>query len=176
MARLPRWGVLAVGLAFLLGLPANLRPVLARAAPQAPVALGLSDREEWQQARLGGWDAVQWLNEHSPPGERVALLFCWPAWPLERPWLLGSVEEHVPSRYLLAREGDHALQALREGGVTWVLRGRVSFLHRTYPFLDDATFHREFEAPEEQLDRLLAAEGVLMFEQGRYQVWRLPAR
>ncbi|MFH1463307.1 MAG: hypothetical protein ABIO70_02870 [Pseudomonadota bacterium] len=176
MARLPRWAAAAVGLAFLLGLPANLRPVLRQTTTQAPAALGLTDREAYLEEHLGGWEAVRWLNEHSPEDAQIALLFCWPAWPLERPWVLGSVEEHVPSRHLLAREGDASLRVLREGGVTWVLRGRVHFLHKTYPFLDGATFEREFVAPEEHLDRLLAAEGVLMFEQGRYQIWKLPER
>ena len=176
LARLPRWGAVAVGFAFLAGLPANLRPVLRQTAEQAPVALGLADRDAYLDEHLGGWAAVRWVNEHTPPGSTVALLFCWPAWPLDRPWVLGSVEEHVPSRYLLAREGDGALAALRAGGVTWVLRGRVHFLRKTYPFLDEATFRREFVAPEEHLDRLLEAEAVLMFEQGRYQVWKLPPR
>lgn len=174
-ARLPRPAGWAVGAAFLLGLPANLRPILGRAAERAPVALGLVSREEWLDQHLDAWPAVRWLNEHGPADASVALLFCWPAWLIERPWTLGSVEEHVPTRALLARHGAGALAELERQGVTHVLVGRVNFVRKTYPFLDDATFEAQFEAPEAQLRALLEREAMLEFEDGRYAVWKLSA-
>ncbi len=173
LARLPRWAVGAVVLCWLAGLPANLAPVLAVARDQAPVALGLETTDAYLERQVTAWPAIRWLNEHSPPEARVALLFSWQAALLERPWVLGSVEDHVPTRHFLALHGDDALDQLRAGGVTHVLVSRINFLHKAYPFLDDASFEAWFEQPEQQLQAMLEDQAVLMFEQGRHAVYRL---
>ena len=172
-ATLPRWGAAALGLAWLAGLPSNLGPWLAGVSQAAPVAMGLEDPEAFRTRALPGYEAAVYVNEHLPEDAVVAVLNAWPLEPLERPFLLGSVEDHVPTRHLLFVEGDQSLQALREAGATHVLAGRVNFLHKSYPFLDAASFREQFEQPESQLEELLLAEGVVLFEAGRYSVWRL---
>lgn len=173
LSRLPRWAAAAVALCWLLGLPANLRPVLSVARDQAPVALGLEPASALLDARVTAWPAIRWINEHSPADAHVALLFSWQAALLERPWVLGSVEDHVPTRHFLALHGDGALDALRAEGVTHVLTSRINFLHKAYPFLDQPSFEAWFEQPEAQLEALLEEDAVLMFEQGRHAVYRL---
>ena len=87
--------------------------------------------------------------------------------------MLGSVEDHVPTRHLLFSRGDQSLAWLRAQGVTHVLAGKVHFIRKSYPFLDEETFEEQFVAAEAQLDALLLAEATLVFESGRYGVWRL---
>jgi hypothetical protein len=173
LARLPRWVQAAALLCWLAGLPANLRPVLADAAERAPVALGLEEPEAYLARRLDAWPAVHWINEHSPPEARVALLFGWYGAALERPWILGSVEDHVPTRHLLAVHGDGVIDALREAGATHVLTSRVRFLRKSYPFLGEEAFEAQFEQPEQQLQQTLDRGAVLMFQQGRHAVYAL---
>ncbi len=173
LARLPRWAAGAVVLCWLLGLPSNLRPVLAKARDQAPVALGLETQEAYLERELTAWPAVGWINEHSPSDARVALLYSWHAALLERPWVMGSVEDHVPTRHFLALHGDDALAQLRARGVTHVLTTRVNFLHKSYGFMDRAAFEEQFERPEQQLQDALDREAVLVFEEGRHAVYAL---
>ncbi|MCB9764525.1 MAG: hypothetical protein H6739_32420 [Alphaproteobacteria bacterium] len=174
-AALPRWGRAVVLAGWLAGLPSNLGPWLRLVAGDAPVAMGLQPREALLAERVPGWAAVDWVNRYAPADARVALLFAWPGYYLEKPYVLGSVEDHVPARHLLFSHGADSLRLLRELGVTHVLAGRVGFIRKSYPFLDEATFQEQFSAPEQQLQDLLLAEGVLVFESGRYGVWRLRA-
>jgi hypothetical protein len=173
LSRLPRWAAGAVALCWLLGLPANLRPVLSVARDQAPAALGLEPPSALLERQVTAWPAIRWVNEHSPADARVALMFSWQAALMERPWVLGSVEDHVPTRHFLALHGDDALDVLRAQGVTHVLSSRINFLHKAYPFLDQHSFEAWFEQPERQLEALLEDDAVLMFEQGRHAVYAL---
>lgn len=168
------WGRAGVLALWVVGLPANWGAVLADAAAQAPVVLGRAPREALLAERVHGWEAVDWVNRYAPLDARVALLFAWPGYYLERPYILGSVEDHVPSRHLLLTQQDQALGLLRELGVTHVLAGKVRFLRKSYPFLDDTTFEAQFSAPGARLDELLLREGVVVYESGRFGVWRLP--
>ncbi len=169
-ARLPRAALLAAGL---LGLPANLGPLLTRAADNLGAATGTETRESYLARNLESWPAVAWCEAHLPPDARVALLFDWSNALLTRDTTLGSVEDHVPTRWLLLRYGDASLDQLREAGVTHLLVGRVNFLRKLYPFLSDEAFRAEFEAPEAQLDDLLLRRAVLVHQAGRTRVFRL---
>ncbi len=173
LARLPRWAGGVVALCWLVGLPANLRPVLAEAVRHAPVALGQESDEAWLERELPSWGALRWVNRHAPSDAHVALLFSWQAALIERPWVLGSVEDHVPTRHLLALHGDNTLEVLRAAGVTHVFFSEIHFLRKSYPFLDASTFDAWFAAPERELEALLEREAVLMTAEGRYQVWKL---
>ncbi len=173
LARLPGWVKCAVAACWLAGLPANLHPLLTDAARHAPVAVGAESPEAWLERELPAWPAVRWVNEHAPTDAKLALLFSWHAAPLERPWVLGSVEDHVPTRHLLALHGEDTLEELRRQGVTHVLTAKIHFLHKSYPFLDAATFDAWFAEPERQLEALLTREAVLVFQENRFEIWSL---
>lgn len=160
---LPRWGLVGLGAAWLAGLPSNLGPWLKQ-IPVGDVDVAV---------KVPGYEAARYASEHLPEDAKVAILNAWPAYYVDRSYVLSSVEDHVPTRHLLYVHGDQTLDWLRKQGVTHVLSGRVNFIHKSYPFLSEATFHEQFEAPEEQLAELLLRDGVLVFESGRYAVWRL---
>ncbi len=170
---LGRWGRVGVWGIWGLGLPANLGPWLVDVVDRAPAAVGAEAREDLLARRIHGWEAVAWINSHTDPEERTALLFAWPTYYVERPTLLGSVEDHIPSRFLVLRHGAETLGVLREAGVRYVLANRVRFLDKSYPFLSPEEVEAQFRAPVAALERGLLAEGVLVFEQGRFGVWRL---
>ena len=169
---LPRWGVAALGLVGLAGLPSNLGPWLDRLVPAVPVAFG-ADREAFLDQAVPGYSSARYCAEHLPADAVVAVLFAWPGYYVDRPYVLSSVEDHVPTRHLLYVHGDATLSELRAQGVTHVLAGRVNFIHKSYPFLPESTFIEQFREPEAQLAELLLAEGRLVFEDGRHGVWVL---
>lgn len=172
-ALLPGWGRGMVLLGWFAALPANLGPWLGEVADGAKAALGVEAREEVLARKILGWDCVDWINQYSPAEARVALMFTWQGYHIERPYVLGSVEDHVPTRYFLWTQGEHSLDTLRALGVTHILTYKVHFIRKSYPFLDEDTFREQFTESEELLDELLLAESVQVFGSGRCGVWRL---
>jgi len=170
-ALLPRWARRAVWLAWLDGLPANWGPIFERTADHAPVALGHISEEAWLRERMTSARAIHWINEETPPNARIAMFFTWDAWHLDRRWVLGSVEDHVPPRYLLKQFGDRTLSALRQSGIEWVLFQEQRFLPSQYPFLEESQIDTLFNAYPEQMAKLLLREGELRFESRGLQVW-----
>ncbi len=166
----------ALWLAWGLGLPANLGPWLVDVVDRAPAAVGAEARSELLDRRVHGYGAVRWINEQTPEDATVALLFAWPTYHVERRTLVGSVEDHIPSRYLVLRHGSETLQHLQALGVRYVLTQRVHFLEKSYPFLSDVELKRGFLAPVELLQEDLLADGVLVYEEGRFGVWRIDPR
>lgn len=169
---LPRALRLSVMGVWLAGLPANLAPVARDLAVRMPASLGWTTATPVPAPE--GMAAVQWLNRHTPPDARVALLFSWQGYALERRWTLGSVEDHVPSRHLVARCGMDLVECLKAEGVGWVLMERVVFLRRSYPFLEPQAFDALFRQPVDQALQALEQGAELVFEEGRTGVWRLP--
>jgi len=166
----PRW---AIALAWFVGLPSNLSPWVDGLMDKVNSIADEAAEVELLAQELSAWPAVDWINNETPVDAKVALLFSWPRAHLERQWTLGSVEDHIPTRTHLELHGDMALTQLRNSGVTYVLRGDVNFIHQTYPFMSESEFQESFVAPELALDELLLRDAVLVFEQGRYSVWRL---
>ncbi|MDP6935714.1 MAG: hypothetical protein QGG40_22530, partial [Myxococcota bacterium] len=137
----------ALFVAWVAGLPSNWGPLLERASDRLPSAMGGESREDFLEREFHGYSAVAWANEHLPEDARVALLFNWSGYLLERDWVLSSVEDHVPSRYWLFEHGEDTLDVLADQGVTHLLVSRVHFIQKVYPFLDTETFERTFRAP-----------------------------
>ena len=88
------------------------------------------------------------------------------------------MEDHIPSRVLLAQRGEQSLQFLKESGVSYLLVGGVcddcsNFLRKSYPFLSEKEFQEQFRAPEQLLSKLLRKEATQVFESAKYSVWRI---
>lgn len=156
-----------------LSLPANLAPALARTADHAAAALGTEPRDTFLARALPSYGAARYLREHVPPDEPVALLNAWPAYHVRQPTLLGSVEDHVPTRHWVTAHGDASLAALRAAGARWLLVGEVKYVRRAYPFLDDATWRDQLRAPQERLERLLLRDAEKVWAEGHHAVYRL---
>ena len=173
VSQLPKWGqALALGV-WIMGLPSNLRPVLEQAQPLAQVSFGSRTVQDLLADEVPGYSAIQWVNQEAPADARIALTFAWAGYYLDKPYLLGSVEDHVPMRHLLYLHGPETIEVLRALGVTHVVSGRVRFIHKTYPFLNDAVFREQFTDPEALWESLLIENATLVYRDGRYGVWHL---
>ncbi|HNC97570.1 MAG TPA: hypothetical protein PKW90_15680, partial [Myxococcota bacterium] len=162
-----------LGLLWMASLPANYLPFLASTAEKLPVVTGQQSRDDFLEKQLPAWPALRYLREHVPEDQQVALLFAWQGYYLPQPFLFGSVEDHVPSRFLLTEGGEATLSRLRDRGVQVLLVGEHPFLRKEFAFLDEATWKDSFEGPHQFLDRLLLQEATLLFRERGYAVWRL---
>jgi hypothetical protein len=172
-ALLGRLGRSGAWMVWWVGLPANLGPWLADVVDRAPAAVGAETRDDLLSRRVHGYGAVRWINEQTPQDARVALLFAWPTYHVQRQTILGSVEDHIPSRNLVLVHGEKTLEHLRSQGVHYVLAHRIRFLKKSYPFMETEAFEQAFSEPARVLQSVLLAEGVLVYEEGRFGVWRI---
>ena len=134
---------------------------------------GKDDVGELLERRVHDYGAINWANNHLQSDAKIALLFNWSGYLLERERLLGSVEDHVPSRHLLFTHGGTTLAYLRGLGVTHVLSTKRRFLKKSYPFLSESQFEAQFVAPTRQLEDLLLLDAELLFQEGRTRVHRI---
>jgi len=169
-AQLPR----AAWLLLLLGsLPANVGPAWTRAAAEAKVVTGKEDADAYLERELPAWPALRYARAWIPVDEPVALLACWGGYYIDQPYVLGSVEDHVPTRYWLALHGDEALHALWAEGVRWLVVGDLPTVRKSYSFLDDGTFRAQFKEPAAKLDRLLLRDARRVYFASHTAIWRL---
>ncbi|MDP2312299.1 MAG: hypothetical protein Q8P41_05295 [Pseudomonadota bacterium] len=167
--RWPAWLLLAVSL------PANLAPAFERTAERMAVATGNQARDAFLTDSLPAWGALRFLREHVPVDAPVAMLFAWQGYYVPQPWILGSVEDHVPTRYWVWQNGDDSLAVLRNGGVRYLLVGDVHFLKKSYPFLKPDVLRAQFTDPEAKLRTLLNRDATRLYAGGHWEVWRLDA-
>lgn len=163
----------ALALCLLAGLPANLGPLLLRAADRLPAATGHEARAAFLVRHHPPAAAALWANQHLPPDAVVAQLFDWSTALIDRPVLLGSVEDHVPSRAWLLTHGQASLRDLQAAGATHLVVTRTRFLAKLYPFLTEDERSRELEAPVAFLDELLLAQATLIYQDGQTRIYRL---
>ena len=145
---------------------------------RAPTIVDKNAARELLNSEIRGFEAVDWINNNSPEDARVALLFSWPKFHIDRETVLGSVEDHVPTRAHLGIHKDSALKALKDVGVTHLVvagacSGCKNFLRKSYPFLSEGEFDTLYRSPERTLLALLTQEATKVFESAKYSVWRL---
>ncbi|MSP55675.1 MAG: hypothetical protein EXR69_08755 [Myxococcales bacterium] len=169
-ARLPRlaWVVL-----FVASLPANLGPAWRRASAQAAVATGQESADAYLSRELPMWSALRYARTWIPADDQVALLGNWGGYYMQQRYVLGSVEDHVPTRYWLALHGDDALHALARTGVRWLIVGDLPSVRKAYHFLDESTFNEQFRARDAQLERLLLRDARRVYQANHTAIWRM---
>lgn len=171
-ARLPRpaWALLLFA-----SFPGNLAPAWSRAASEAAVVTGREDADAYLTRELPPWPALRYARAWIPSDDKVALLGSWAGYYVDQPWILGSVEDHVPTRYWLALHGEEALRALYALDVRWLVVGDLPTVRKAYSFLDEGTFNQQFRAPAAQLDRLLLRDARRVYSANHTAIWRLDA-
>ncbi len=169
--RRPLWVIL--GTALLMGIPGNIFPAIDRAADRLPVATGHEAPDAFGPRHHVSWEAAAWARAHLPEHARVALFFDWSTSLIGRDTVLGSVEDHVPSRFWILTRGPRSLTALQDVGVTHVLVGRAGFLSSQYPFIEARRFQRELLGPIETLNELLLQQATLIHETRGTRIYRL---
>ncbi len=168
------WRVLALVLG-VASLPRNAAPLAEETRDRLAVVFGAEDEEAFLHRELPAWGALRYLRDHVPAREPVALLYSWQGYYLRQPYLLGSVEDHTPTRQWLASHGDGALHALYERGVRWLLVGDLHFLRKSYAFLPEPEWRSQFVEPQERLRYLLRRDAERLHASARWEVYRLDA-
>jgi len=131
----------------------------------------------WREdARPTGHQTINFCNEHLPPDATVALLFAWSSVDLHRKQILGSVEDHVPTRHFLLRNGPDPVAALIAAGATHALVRNTTFQKKNYTFLPRQEFKSQFEAPIRSLDHMLLMNAQLLYRGPHHRVYKLASR
>lgn len=159
----------------LASLPANLAPEWEGVPGRARVVSGADTVQEYLDRELPGAAALQFFRQEVPSSAQVALLFAWQGYWIDQPWILGSVEDHVPARQLIARSPAGVVAGLRERGVEWLFVGDIHFIEKGYRFMAPADFRAQFEAPLDAFRADLQAHATRRFAKGRWEAWSLDA-
>ena len=138
-----------------------------------PPLANTDSENEYLKTQMRSWGAVSFINQYVPAQATIALLFTGERFYIKQTVLLGSVEDHTPARAWLMKHGEDSLKTLQAAGVTHVLFKRTHFLHSRYSFLAKSAFDKQFLEPQNELETLLSKEATLIFEDGRYSVWKL---
>ncbi len=160
-------------IALLVSLPANLAPAWTRAAARAAVVTGQEDADTFLTRDLPAWPAVRYVQAWVPPTDTVALLNCWPSYYIDQPYLLGSVEDHVPVRHWVFTHGTESVRALADLGVRWLVVGDTKYLRKSYRFLPETVWQTQLRAPQTTLETALKRDGVRVFFENHHAVWRI---
>jgi hypothetical protein len=163
-------------LAGVLGVPANIGPIVADTGDRVAVVLGRESKDAFLSRHISAHGAVRWANLHLPADARVAMLFSWDRAHLERRQILGSVEDHTPTRHWILDHKNQSVQALTEAGASHAILRRVRFIERGYPFLSESVFKQAFERPVQTLNDALLMEAHLLFQDGQHRVYALPPK
>ena len=118
---------------------------------------------------------VEFCNRHVPEDATVALLFAWEGAAIQRRQLLGSVEDHIPSRHFILSHPTDPLGGLRRAGATHVLIGNVDFRRQLYPTIPEADFDAEYRKPVSTINHHLLMGADLLFSTATHRLYRLPA-
>ncbi len=162
-----------VWFAWLASLPSNVAPAWQRVPSRIAVVTGREARDAFLERELPAWSTLDALRRMATPDAKVAQLFAWHGYYIEQSHILGSVEDHVPTRWWLARHGDEALRALAREGVTHLIVGDLAFFPKAYPFLAPEELRRQFTQPAEHLRTLLLRDARRLHAEGRWELWAL---
>ena len=121
-----------------------------------------------------GDPAVEFCNETLPDDARLALLFSWRSADIEVKQILGSVEDHNPTRHFLLANKGGIVQALRDAGATHALVRSVTFLPSNYAGMSAEQFTAEFRDPVSALDNAMLMGADLLFRSPSHRVYRIP--
>lgn len=166
----PRW---PLWLLWSVSLPANLFPIWRSALEGTSVVLGQETRDAFLEKTVPAWPAIAYLRDSVPPEATVALLYAWQGYLIPQATRYGSLEDHVPTRFLLYQHPDDLLKWLHETGITYLLVGEHPYLRKQFAFLPESVWKRDFLQPEHALETQLLKDARRLFSQKGYGVWQI---
>ena len=152
----------ALGIGFIIGVQSGLKGHWLTGADPHRLLSGSGDT------------AVSFCNTVLPEDARLAMLFSWRSADLNAKQILGSVEDHNPTRHFLIANEGRIIEALREAGATHALVRTVTFLPSHYVRLDAAQFTTEFREPVRALNNAMLMGADLLFRSPTHRVYRIP--
>ena len=132
-----------------------------------------SKSEQLQERRTVGWNTALWIKENTPKDAKIAFFYSWTGLGTERFFLLGSVEEHIPTREWLTTHRDRSLRDLQELGINFVVVGPAPKYKAGWSFLQKTDFEERFMNPQKILQNCLLRDAVMIYEHKGFALYRI---
>ena len=110
------------------------------------------------------------MDQKLPADACPALAFVWAGSLLNRPYVLSSVEDHIPVRSWLRTYQKESLAVLP---CEYIVVGKPAMSRTRYGFLSDDDFQKYVSEPLSLLEELLLQQGVLIYTAGGTRVYRI---
>jgi len=160
--------VLCCGL--LLGLSGNWGPLFSRWSAKWDVIRGEMDRDSFLSEEIVGYDVLQWANKKVPKEECISVIYLWSGAVLDRPYILSSVEDHIPIRSWIKRNQEQIFDVL---SCKYLVVGKAMMSRKRYDFLSDENFQKQITEPLAILDELLIKKARLVYTAKGNRVYRI---
>ena len=160
----------ALVVGFLLGMSSNWGPLFSRWSDSWEVIRGDVQEEVFLHEHVVGYEALRWVDQKIPKESCPALLFVWSGAVLNRPYILSSVEDHIPVRAWLNTYGEDAFTALE---CDYVVVGNPAMNRKKYSFLSDDMYAEQVKRPLSLLEELLLKRGTLVFTAKGTRIYRI---
>ena len=161
---------IALFIGLFMGVNHNWGPLLSRWNASWEVIRGVVNEESFRKENIVGYQALQWVNQKLPKDSCPALLFVWSGAILDRPYILSSVEDHIPVRSWLRKYGNDALDVLE---CDHLVVGNPAMSRKKYLFLSDEVYQQQIIDPLELLEERLLQQGVMVYTAKGIRVYRI---
>ena len=131
---------------------------------------GVVKEESFLKKNVVGYQALTWVDQKLPKDSCPALLFVWSGAVLNRPYILSSVEDHIPVREWLIKYGENALNVLE---CDHLVVGNPAMNRKTYSFLADEVYQSQIVEPLKLLEERLLQQGTLVYTAKGVRVYRI---
>ena len=152
------------------GVESNWGPLLSRWSTSWEVMRGVVKEESFLKKNVVGYQALKWVDQKLPNDSCPALLFVWSGAVLDRPYILSSVEDHIPVRSWLNKYGDDALDVLK---CDYLVIGNPAMSRKKYLFLSDDVYQKQIVEPLKLLEERLLLQGSMVYTAKGVRVYRI---
>ena len=143
---------------------------MIRWGEKAKVLVGEITVEAYQKENIVGYEALRWVDEKIPDSSCPALVYVWSGAILNRPYILSSVEDHIPIRSWITRHREESLNVL---SCDYLVVGSPAVHRKKYGFLSEDVYKEAFLEPIAYLEELLLQQGHLIYTQKGVRVYRI---
>jgi hypothetical protein len=165
-----RWVQMVLMLGFLVGLSSNWGSVFSRWSDSWEVLRGAVHKEDFLKEKIVGYEALRWVDRKLPKDSCPALAFVWGGSVLNRPYVLSSVEDHIPVRSWLRTYQKESFSVLP---CDYIVVGKPAMNRNRYAFLSDEEYKKYVIEPISMLEELLLQQGVLIYTARGTRVYRI---
>lgn len=160
--------ILILGLIW--GMSSNWGRLLIRWGEAAQVLVGEVSEERYKKENIVGYEALLWVDTKLPSDACPALVYVWSGSVLSRPYILSSVEDHIPIRDWILKHREESLDILP---CSYLVMGSPAIHRKRYAFLEDKEYNRLFAEPIAYLEELLLQQGHLIYTRQGFRVYRI---
>ena len=158
---------------YMLLLPWQLSTLLLDIEAKIQSVFLMSEAETLQSKKVPGWDVGKWIKEHTPKDAKIAFFYSWSGLATDRYFVLGSVEEHIPTRNWLMTHKNQSLLELQKLGIDYVVVGPAPKYKAGWDFLQKSDFEQRFVQPQNMLNNCLLRDAVMLYQHKGFSFYRI---